>query len=349
MFYGYNIHFFLFLGLSCNLHRTIASVLLIMNVTRNCKDVWAPSYLSLLSTIMSVAFCLVITVGNLMVIIVVVVDPLKQLRSLFNYFVVNLAVADLIVGTISMPIAIYYLLQEYFGRRPNFRLYEKISHMSLFTSLTASLVCLITLSIDRYIAITYAVRYRKHATWKKCWFTSFIIWVLSLSLPYIYLKTGYINFLMIYINTAVAIAAITLIVTYIRVYSFLRNQTEKLKEIIRTTTNETKLLEIKRNYQQRRVTRVFLLIFVFFLACYTPGAIFIYVLQFCKKCTCETIHIMRDVSYYLITINSCINPFVYAFNHKHYKNAACEILIRSRRQCLRRQELLLHGKQKELQ
>ena len=59
---------------------------------------------------MSVAFCLVITVGNLMVIIVVVVDPLKQLRSLFNYFVVNLAVADLIVGTISMPIAIYYLL-----------------------------------------------------------------------------------------------------------------------------------------------------------------------------------------------------------------------------------------------
>ena len=143
------------------------SVLLIMNVTRNCKDVWAPSYLSLLSTIISVAFCLVITVGNLMVIIVVVVDPLKQLRSLFNYFVVNLAVADLIVGTISMPIAIHYLLQEYFGRRPNFRLHEKINHMSLFTSLTASLLCLITLSIDRYIAITYAVRYRKNATWKK--------------------------------------------------------------------------------------------------------------------------------------------------------------------------------------
>ena len=99
-----------------------------------------------------------------MVIIVVVVDPLKQLRSLFNYFVVNLAVADLIVGTISMPIAIYYLLQEYFGRRPNFRLYEKINHMSLFTSLTASLLCLITLSIDRYIAIIHALKYRKHTT-----------------------------------------------------------------------------------------------------------------------------------------------------------------------------------------
>ena len=310
-----------------------------MNVTRNCKGVWAPSYLSLLSTVISVAFCLVITVGNLMVVVVVVVDPLKKLRSLFNYFVVNLAVADLIVGTISLPIGIHYVLQEYFGRRSNFRIYGKINHMSLFISL-----CLIALSIDRYIAITHAVKYRKHATWKKRWLASLIIWVLSLSRPYVYFKTGYIKFLMIYINTAVAIAAITLITTYIRIYSFLQSQTEKLKAIIRTTTNQTKLLEIKRNYQQRRVTRVLLLIFVFFLACYIPGAVVIYVLQFCKKCTCETIHIMRDVSYYLITINSSINPFVYAFNHKHYKNAACEILTRSRRQCLRRQELLLHGK-----
>ena len=320
-----------------------------MNVTRNCKDVWAPSYLSLLSTIVSVAFCLVITVGNLMVIIVVVMDPLGKLRSLFNYFVVNLAAADLIVGMISMPIAIYYLLQEYFGRKFNFRLYEKINHMFLFTSLTASLFCLITLSIDRYIAITYAVKYRNNATWRKYWFTSFIIWVLSLSLSFIYLKTGYINFLMIYINTAVVIAAITLIMTYIRVYAFLQNQTEKLKEIIRTTTNETKMLEIKRKYQQRRVTRVFLSMLVLFLACYTPGAIVIYVLQFCNKCTCETIHIMRDVGFYLITINSCMNPFVYAFNHKHYKNAACEIWTRSRRKHLRRLVLLHRGKQEDLQ
>ena len=99
-----------------------------------------------------------------MVVVVVVVDPLKKLRSLFNYFVVNLAVADLIVGTISFPIGIHYILQEYFGRRSNFRLYEKINHMSLFTSLTASLLCLITLSIDRYIAIIHALKYRKHAT-----------------------------------------------------------------------------------------------------------------------------------------------------------------------------------------
>ena len=301
-----------------------------MNITKSCKDIWAPTYLSLLSLVIGAVFCLVITVGNLTIITAVAVDPLKKLRSLFNYFVVNLAVADLIVGLISMPIGIYYLSQEYLRKRPTFRLFERISHMSLFTSLTSSLLCLITLSVDRYIAITYAMEYRKNATWKKCWIASFIIWILSLSLPFVYLKTGFINFLMIYINTAVVIAALTLIMTYIRVYTFLRTQTEKLKEISRTTTNETKMSEIKKSFQQKRITRVFLLILVLFLACYAPGAIVVYVLQFCKKCTCEIIHILRDVSFYLITINSCMNPFICVFKNKHFKNAAYEIWMRNR-------------------
>ena len=37
-----------------------------------------------------------------------------------------------------------------------------------------------------------------------------------------YLKAGVIGFLMIFINTAVAIAAVTLIVTYIHVHKFLK-------------------------------------------------------------------------------------------------------------------------------
>ena len=301
-----------------------------MNVTRNCRSVWAPSHLSLLSAIIGAVFCLAITAGNLIIITAVAVDPLKKLRSPFNYFVVNLAVADLIVGIISMPIGIYHHSQEYLRKEPTFRLYEKVFHMSLFTSLTASLLCLITLSIDRYIAITYAVKYRNNVTWKKCWIASFIIWILSLSLPFVYVKTGYIDFLMIYINTAVVIVTVTLVMIYIHLFKFLQAQIEKIKDITKTTTNAKNMLEMKRKFQQKRVTRVFLWVLVLFLACYFPGAIVIYVLQFCTKCTCEVIHITRDIGFYVITINSCMNPFVYAFKNKHYKQAAYEIWTRSR-------------------
>ena len=66
-----------------------------------------------------------------MVIIAVVVNPLKKLRSPFNYFIVILAVADLLVGAVNMPVGIYYHYQEYLLKKPVFRLVEKLFHTSL--------------------------------------------------------------------------------------------------------------------------------------------------------------------------------------------------------------------------
>ena len=145
-----------------------------MNVTRDCRATWSPSYTSLLPTIISVVFCLVISTVNFMVVVAVVVNPLKKLRSPFNYFVVNLAVADLLAGAVSMPVAIYYHYKEYLREKPAFRLVEKLCHMSLFASLIASLFSIITLSTDRYIAIAFAMKRRIKFTWKKCWIISFI-------------------------------------------------------------------------------------------------------------------------------------------------------------------------------
>ena len=300
-----------------------------MNSTMvGCKNVWAPSYLSLLTAIIGSVFCIVITFGNLMIVIAVVKDPLKKLGSPFNYFVVNLAVADLIVGIVSMPIGIYNHTLEHLKTKPD--VLKRVFTVTLFISLTASLLCLITLSVDRYIAITFPIKYRSNLTWRKCWIGSFIIWILSLSLPLVYLKVGYINYLMIYINTAVVIATITLVMTYIRIYKFLRGQIERMKEISRTTSNETKMLESKRTLQQKKVTRVFLWILVLFLACYIPATIIVYILQFCMICNCESIHVMRDTTFYLLTVNSCMNPFVYALKNKHYRHALTQLWKNSR-------------------
>ena len=303
-----------------------------MNKTTSCRDIWAPSYLSLLTIFITVAFCLVITVGNLSIIIAVVVNPLKKLRSPFNYFITNLALADLIVGIISMPIAMYIHVLEYLKKISDVLTLRKFFIIILFTSLTASLLCLITLTIDRNIAITFPLKYRNNLTWKKRWTASFIMWTVSFSLSFTYFKVGYIDFLMIYNNTAVVIAAITLVITYIRVYKFLRAQSQRMKELTRTSSDEAKMQEAKRTYQQKRVTRIFLWILLLFLASYIPGTIVVYILQFCKKCNCEFIHIMRDISFYLIIVNSCMNPFVYAFKNKDYRHALTEIWKRIRRQ-----------------
>ena len=295
-------------------------------MAKNCECEWPPSNLSLLTAVFAGTFCLVISTGNTMIIAAVVINPLKKLHSTFNYFVVNLAVADLIVGSISMPIGVYLHSREYLIKKDGFKLLEKKFHFTLFSSLTASLLCLITLSIDRYIAIKLPMRYRSNLTWKTFGLSSFVIWTLSLSLPIIYLKTGYIDFLMVYINTAVIITAFTLITTYICVYKLVQVHTQQTEEI-----TEARISAFRRIFQQTGVTRVLLWILLLFLACYIPGTIIVYTLQFCKGCSCDSIHIMRDVSFYLLTVNSCMNPFVYVFKNKDYRDALITLWTRIRK------------------
>ena len=249
-----------------------------MNATTDCSVVWPPSYMSLLSTIIGAVFCLVITTGNFMVIIAVVVNPLKKLSSPCNYFIVNLAVADLLVGAVNMPVGMYYHYQEYLMKKPAFRLVEKLFHMSLHVSLIASLFSLITLSIDRYIAIKFAMKRRINFTWKKCWIISFIIWILSLSIPFFYLKAEVIGFLIIFINKAVAIAAVTLIVTYIHVHVHM---------LTRTIITASTMVKVKRKFRQAKVARIYLWVLVVFLICYFPAAIVVYILPFYSKCDCN--------------------------------------------------------------
>lgn len=67
-----------------------------------------------------------------MIVIAVVKDPLKKLRSPFNYFVANLAVADLIVGIVSMPIGIYNHTLEYLKTKPDIlkRVFSNFVHIT---------------------------------------------------------------------------------------------------------------------------------------------------------------------------------------------------------------------------
>ena len=80
------------------------------------------------------------------------------------------------------------------------------------------------------------------------YFFYYSIWIFSLSLPFFYLEAALIGFLMVYINTAVAIAAITLSIRYINVNKLLQDQQEKRNEMTSTRTTETKMINVKGKF-----------------------------------------------------------------------------------------------------
>ena len=80
---------------------------------KRCQDVEAPPELSFTTASISILLLMLSNIpGRILIILAVVLDPNKNLRTPFNWLLVNLATADLIVGFITEPISVYYLIKE---------------------------------------------------------------------------------------------------------------------------------------------------------------------------------------------------------------------------------------------
>ena len=77
-----------------------------------CDNTTAPTYLSFSTASCSALIAFIATVGNFLVILAVILNPCKDLRSPFNYFVANLSFADLVVGLIVAPLSVAYHVME---------------------------------------------------------------------------------------------------------------------------------------------------------------------------------------------------------------------------------------------
>ena len=180
---------------------------------KRCRIIDPPTGLSFTTASMVIVFILINIPGNLLVILAVVLDPNKNLRTPFNWLVVNLAVADLIVGAIVQPIKVHFHIKEGLGK--NYVPEEiKLMCMVYFISCTASVLSLTSLAIERYLAVRKPYTYRNKVTNKRIVLTIVIIWLISLSLSNIYLNVGFSTYVFIFSNTSMAVGVIIIGTTY---------------------------------------------------------------------------------------------------------------------------------------
>ena len=134
----------------------------------------------------SLLLALVTIPGNLIVCIAVLKDPFGSLKTPFTFFVVNLAVADLVVGAVTEPLSALTHFREGFSLE--IHLFVVLMHMSSFISCTASILNLAALTVDRFAAISYPLEYRVRFTTTRATVIAGFIWLESFSLPFIYFK-----------------------------------------------------------------------------------------------------------------------------------------------------------------
>lgn len=120
------------------------------------------------------------TVINSLVITAILVT--RKLHQPANYLICSLAVTDLLVAALVMPVSIVYIVEE------KWVLGEAVCHLWLgldVTCCTCSILHLAAIAHDRYRAITDAVAYSQKRTSQRAFITITALWVISVlvSLP----------------------------------------------------------------------------------------------------------------------------------------------------------------------
>ncbi|XP_030647155.1 5-hydroxytryptamine receptor 2B [Chanos chanos] len=117
-------------------------------------------------------------VGNILVILAVSLE--RKLQNATNYFLMSLAVADLLVGLLVMPIALVTVLYN-----SDWPLPEYVCPIWLFLNVlfsTASIMHLCAISLDRYIAIKKPIQHSQYNSRTKAMAKIAMVWLISIGI-----------------------------------------------------------------------------------------------------------------------------------------------------------------------
>ena len=297
-----------------------------------CSNISAPTSLSITSATFCSVLSAVAVIGNILVFLAVIIDPNRNLRSPFNWFVANLAAADLIVGCFALPMSAEFYIREASTKQLTLLPRDDARRVGSFVSCTASLFSLAAMSLDRFFAITNPMEYRVYRAKLNSRRATVIstvillsIWIISIGLPFLYFSVGYLKYQFFFAITAVVSTFVVLCLTYVKVFKSLRNQVRTWDSLHQgpASYNHIKKRKIK---WEKKVTKTFLIMLTLFISCFLPSLILILIISFCASCNCDFIHWARDLNYILIMANSSMNPFVFAWRLQPYRDAFLKIL-----------------------
>ncbi|XP_020615366.1 adrenocorticotropic hormone receptor-like [Orbicella faveolata] len=302
-----------------------------------CVNATVPSYLPFFTASSSILISIIASVGNSLVVIAVIWNPYKDLRTPFCYFVANLSIADLVVGLIVGPLStINHILKGLDKLKQPF---GDIVLVAYFILCTASLFSLSALALDRYLAIMNPLSYRTNLNPVRTFLVSVIVWIASILLSMIFFIVGPFRYLFIFANTALAVTIVVLIFTKAKILKYLRHQTQQWDTFHEST--EENLIMRQLMMWEKKMTKTLLIVMLLFLTFYLPSCIFIYIINLCTNCHCVFLHWIIDIQFLLIMANSAVNPFVFPWRLGNFRRVFRSIV--TCRTCIRSMSVLNHN------
>ena len=242
---------------------------------------------------------LIICVGNAFAIFVFWTKYTGSRRRA-SYLLINLAVADFLIGVTELPSFITNYIPNLMRKRNIDDLGNYIGAFAIMFS-TASVVSLAAVSVERTAAVVWPLAHRTSSDRVYVYCIAFI-WMTAMSmfLNYIlpFFKVWSAEYAVIALNIVLVLSILTTCLTYIIIRAHLKRSPQ--------TFNSDERQNVERNVKLSKT--VFLVIALSF-ACWVP-AIVLYVIRdvFCKECIPAEVVCVGTVLHFA---NSLVNPIAY--------------------------------------
>ncbi|XP_067684552.1 allatostatin-A receptor-like [Haliotis asinina] len=275
-------------------------------------------------------------IGNLLVLLVVLFY--QNMRNTTNILILSLAVADLFFIVFCLPFtAAAYALPTWPFGNAGCKLTQFMTYLSFF----ASVYTLVLLSLDRYLAVAHPIRSMRYRTERNTWLAVVITWggILLCIIPILF-QYGEFTYNQEFESKSTCLNVAGLIDPQVKkifascffVFGYViplgivcLMYGLMLKRLVGGVVPGDKH-SAQSIRAKRRVTRMVIVVIVCFALCWLPVQIILTIRGFGQYPSTIWSIGLQLAANCLSYINSCINPFLYAFLSENFKRSFRKII-----------------------
>ncbi|XP_078345516.1 melanocyte-stimulating hormone receptor-like [Oculina patagonica] len=263
-----------------------------------------PETIVIINCALNTPLMLISIIGNTLVLAAILRTP--SLRSPSTAFICSLALSDLLVGFIVQPV---YIARGFTGD-----LLYKISDTVAFAACGVSLSTMTAISVDRFLALHYHMRYPNLMTTQRAMYISAILWLISFMLSFLPFWSLDVYHFVIAFSIIVCLLIST--VCYIRIYRIVRQHQLQIhaQQQAMASLNAENNQNMQRSMKSAKNTFIY---YTVMILCYSPVFISMFILVISPHHWARAWDLTDTVAF----MNSSINPFLYCWRLRELRTA----------------------------
>ena len=270
------------------------------------------------------------SIANSLLLLTIYKDPHRSLRSPSTNLVINMAVADFMVGCLSGYLITAYDALFFMGKSTNTILqnFNLVYVVIGVTSVIVGCCNVVAMACDRWLAVSAALNYRTIVTAKRVNVLIVLFWIYAAVFSSLALcpEIPFNIYELLYCHLHVSLPLFILPLVYWKTFRALGVHTRRMANLL-GPGNER--MNSKTVQGEKKTTKAFVIILCLFYVAFVPYVVAVNVRHFCSVCAVSKgFRVFLQIAIRFIILNCSLDPFVYAWRIPKYRRAVRTVLNR---------------------